>query len=318
MPTVQIYSRRLSLVTAVLQWLVPLAWIAIATVATMHGDPELPGGPADASQLQLSSKIAFVLLTSIAPLLLGLMLRELHQLLLLYAGGEVFTAPAVVRGVAARHRDAVATRALPTYIYEAATPRTRVTPRHFAYVKVAEGCDYNCSFCIIPALRGQYRSRPADDILTEARALAADGLRQLCEVADPYGLNVIVENHGGLSSNGAWLSGVMKQAAHPRVGTLPDFGNFRIKDGEEYDRYTGTAELMPFARGVSAKSYDFDEKTGDEVRMDYRRLLKIVLDADYHGRVGIEYEGSKLSEPEGIRATKRLLEKVRGEMAEKK
>ncbi|ALA18808.1 MULTISPECIES: DUF2975 domain-containing protein [unclassified Chelatococcus] len=97
MPTVQIYSRRLSLVTAVLQWLVPLAWIAIATVASMHGDPELPGGPADASQLQLSSKIAFVVLTSIAPLLLGLMLRELHQLLLLYAGGEVFTAPAVVR-----------------------------------------------------------------------------------------------------------------------------------------------------------------------------------------------------------------------------
>ncbi len=89
------------------------------------------------------------------------------------------TAPAVVRGVAARHRDAVATRELPTYIYEAATPRTRVTPRHFAYVKVAEGCDYNCSFCIIPVLRGQYRSRPADDIVTEARALAADGVKEL-------------------------------------------------------------------------------------------------------------------------------------------
>lgn len=151
----------------------------------------------------------------------------------------------------------------------------------------------------------------------EQMRLAADGLRRLCEVADPYGLNVIVENHGGLSSNGAWLAGVMKQAAHPRVGTLPDFGNFRIKDGEEYDRYKGTAELMPFAKGVSAKSYDFDEKTGDEVRMDYRRLLKIVLDAGYHGRVGIEYEGSKLSEPEGIRATKRLLEKVRRELAAK-
>lgn len=152
----------------------------------------------------------------------------------------------------------------------------------------------------------------------EQMRLAADGLRRLCEAADPYGLSVIVENHGGLSSNGAWLAGVMKQTAHPRVGTLPDFGNFRIKDGEEYDRYKGTAELMPFAKGVSAKSYDFDDKTGDEVRMDYRRLLKIVLDAGYHGRVGIEYEGSKLSEPEGIRATKRLLEKVRGELAEKK
>lgn len=151
----------------------------------------------------------------------------------------------------------------------------------------------------------------------EQQKLAADGLRRLCEVADPYGQNVIVENHGGLSSNGAWLAGVMKLAAHPRVGTLPDFGNFRIKDGEEYDRYQGTAELMPFAKGVSAKSYDFDEKTGDEVRMDYRRLLKIVLDAGYRGRVGIEYEGSRLSEPEGIKATKRLLEKVREELGGK-
>lgn len=93
--------------------------------------------------------------------------------------GRGGTAPAVLKGVAARHRDAVGARALPTYIYEAATPRTRVTPRHFAYVKVAEGCDYNCSFCIIPALRGQYRSRAADDVLREAEALARDGVKEL-------------------------------------------------------------------------------------------------------------------------------------------
>jgi L-ribulose-5-phosphate 3-epimerase len=143
----------------------------------------------------------------------------------------------------------------------------------------------------------------------EQQRLAADGLRRLCEAADPYSLNVIVENHGGLSSHGDWLAGVMKLVNHRRVGTLPDFGNFT-----EYDRYQGVKELMPFARGVSAKSHDFDE-AGNETKTDYRRMLKIVLDAGYRGYVGIEYEGSRLSEPDGIRATRRLLEKVRTELA---
>ncbi len=137
---------------------------------------------------------------------------------------------------------------------------------------------------------------------------AADGLRRLCEFADGYGLNVIVENHWGLSSNGKWLTGVMKKVGHPRIGTLPDFGNF---DPKEYDRYQGVADMMPWARGVSAKSYDFDAKTGDAEVIDYPRMMKIVLDAGYHGRLGIEYEGNRLPEPEGIRATKRLLERIR-------
>lgn len=101
-------------------------------------------------------------------------------------------APAVIRGVAARHRDAVATRELPTYLYEASTPRTLVTPRHFAYVKVAEGCDYNCSFCIIPTLRGQYRSRAADDIVREAEGLAARGVKELILISQDttfYGID---------------------------------------------------------------------------------------------------------------------------------
>ncbi len=144
----------------------------------------------------------------------------------------------------------------------------------------------------------------------EQTALAADGLHKLCEAADPLGLSVIVENHGGLSSNGQWLAGVMRRCGHPRVGTLPDFGNFRISKDQEYDRYLGTQELMPFAKAVSAKSYDFDA-SGNETRLDYPRLMKIVLDADYHGRVGIEYEGDRLSEPDGIRATKALLERIR-------
>lgn len=148
----------------------------------------------------------------------------------------------------------------------------------------------------------------------EQRDRAADGLRKLCELADPMNLNVIVENHGGLSSNGTWLAAVMKLVDHKRVGTLPDFGNFRVSDNQSYDRYKGTEELMPFARGVSAKSYDFDE-AGDETTIDYRRMMKIVLAAKYSGHVGIEYEGSRLAENAGILATKALLERIRDELA---
>jgi sugar phosphate isomerase/epimerase len=119
---------------------------------------------------------------------------------------------------------------------------------------------------------------------------------------------VIVENHGGLSSNGEWLAGVMRLVGKPNCGTLPDFGNFH-----DYDRYRGVEELMPFAKGVSAKSHEFDE-AGNEVRTDYMRMVRLVVGAGYHGWIGIEYEGTGLSEPEGILATKKLLERVRAEM----
>ncbi len=143
----------------------------------------------------------------------------------------------------------------------------------------------------------------------EQAARAADSLRRLCEMGETYGMNVVVENHGGLSSNGAWLAGVMKSVAHPRCGTLPDFGNFTIREGESYDRYEGVRELMPFAKAVSAKSYDFDAD-GNETTIDFPRMMRIVLDAGYGGHVGIEYEGSRLPEIEGIRATQRLLERI--------
>jgi ribosomal protein S12 methylthiotransferase len=81
--------------------------------------------------------------------------------------------------VSARHREAAAVRELPTYLYDADTPRVLTTPKHVAYVKIAEGCDYNCAFCIIPTLRGQYRSRSVDSIVTEARQLASRGVREL-------------------------------------------------------------------------------------------------------------------------------------------
>lgn len=145
----------------------------------------------------------------------------------------------------------------------------------------------------------------------EQQKLAADGLRMLCEYGDTKKINVIVENHGGLSSNGEWLAGVMEMVDHKRVGTLPDFGNFIInrQTGEEFDRYKGTELLMPYAKGVSAKSHDFDED-GNESEKDYYRLMKIVDDAGYKGFVGIEYEGKNLPEKEGIVATKKLLEKI--------
>jgi sugar phosphate isomerase/epimerase len=143
---------------------------------------------------------------------------------------------------------------------------------------------------------------------------AAEGLADLADFAKPYRLGVIVENHGGLSSNGQWLAGVMEKVDMPNCGTLPDFGNFTVSADETYDRYKGVQELMPFAHAVSAKSHDFNAD-GDEIHTDYRRMMKIVLKAGYRGFVGIEYEGSKLSEMQGIQATKDLLAKVREEMS---
>lgn len=148
----------------------------------------------------------------------------------------------------------------------------------------------------------------------EQMGRAADGLHKLSEIGEKFSINVIVENHGGLSSNGEWLAATIKKADHVRCGTLPDFGNFNIGDGKQYDRYKGVKELMPFAKGVSAKTHDFDDK-GEEIHTDYRKMMKIVLEAGYSGYVGIEYEGGKIGEPEGIRATKKLLESVRAEFA---
>lgn len=149
----------------------------------------------------------------------------------------------------------------------------------------------------------------------EVAKAAVDGLGRLGEFAKPAKINIIVENHGGYSSNGQWLSGVMKQVGMKNVGTLPDFGNFCIKrksgsfDCEEsYDRYQGTQELMPFAKGVSAKTYDFDAQ-GNCIETDYTRIMKIVKDSGFKGYAGIEYEGSKVDEYEGIKKTKVLLER---------
>jgi sugar phosphate isomerase/epimerase len=155
----------------------------------------------------------------------------------------------------------------------------------------------------------------------EIAKTAADGLFMLGEYAEKFNINVIVENHGSYSSNGKWLSSVLKTVGLKNVGALPDFGNFCITRNkanwriceEDYDRYLGTSELMPYAKGVSAKTNEFNEK-GDEANMDYKRLLKIVKKSGFRGIVGIEYEGEKLSEDEGIKATLALLKKLRSEV----
>ncbi len=150
-------------------------------------------------------------------------------------------------------------------------------------------------------------------------AASVDGLTKLATFAKDKNINVIVENHGGPSSNAAWLAEVMKQVNMPNCGTLPDFGNFCIKreDGsyyeskclEEYDKYKGVEELMPYAKAVSAKSYAFDEN-GNETRVNYAEMMQIVKEAGYTGYVGVEFEGVEVSEEEGILATKELLLEV--------
>lgn len=173
--------------------------------------------------------------------------------------------------------------------------RKQAVENHYRWVEAARflGCH---SIRVNAYSKGTYQ---------EQMKLTADGLRRLGEYAAGHNLSVIVENHGGLSSDGQWLVGVIEKVGLANCGTLPDFGNFPPKT----DRYETVKMLMPYAKAVSAKSYDFDQQD-NETTIDYYRMMDIALAAGYHGYVGIEYEGKRLSEDEGILATKRLLEKI--------
>lgn len=149
---------------------------------------------------------------------------------------------------------------------------------------------------------------------TEAQKAAIDSLEKLSEYAAGSNINILVENHGGFSSNGDWMQSVFANVKAKNCGTLPDFGNFcitRTKEGcaESYDRYKGLEQLLPFAKAISAKSYAFDEN-GNETTMDYLKIMKMVKDVGYTGFVGIEYEGSEHPEEKGIELTRDLLIKV--------
>ena len=151
-----------------------------------------------------------------------------------------------------------------------------------------------------------------------------DSLHQLANYADSYNIDITVENHGGLSSDGAWLVKCIKAGDHKRIGTLPDFGNF-YDDAQQkfYDPYEGTATLMPYAKALSAKTYEL--KPGSEhimvhptkgYKLDFKRLMQITLASSYSGYIGIEYEGGEgMSEPEGILMSKRLIEKYISEFS---
>jgi sugar phosphate isomerase/epimerase len=154
----------------------------------------------------------------------------------------------------------------------------------------------------------------------EVQAAMVDALKQLCTYAAKADINVLIENHGLYSADGKWVAEIMRQVNMQNVGTLPDFGNWctshkwgSTEPGKEcnevYDRYQGVSEFLPFAKGVSAKSYVFNEQ-GEEKVIDYSKMLTMVKESDFSGYIGIEYEGSPLSEAEGIRSTKALLEKT--------
>lgn len=143
----------------------------------------------------------------------------------------------------------------------------------------------------------------------ELAKLAIDGMQKICTIAKPLNINILVENHGGRSSNPKWLAHVLSQIGMGNSGSLPDFGNFK-----EHDRYDGVKQLMPYAKGVSAKSRDFND-IGQETETDYLRIMKIVKEAGYSDHIGIEYVGQKLSEIEGIKATKKLLKLTRRQLS---
>jgi sugar phosphate isomerase/epimerase len=172
--------------------------------------------------------------------------------------------------------------------------RTKAIENHYKWVKAAKflGCH---SIRVNAAGRGTKE---------QMQASAIDALGKLADNAKPYDINIIVENHGGNSSNGLWLSGVMKAVNKPNCGTLPDLGNFY-----DYDRYQGVTDMMPYAKGVSGKTYEFDAN-GNETKVDYEKMMKIISDSKFKGYIDVEYEGNKLSEDEGIKASIALVKRV--------
>ncbi|MGB2695672.1 MAG: sugar phosphate isomerase/epimerase family protein [Dehalococcoidia bacterium] len=153
------------------------------------------------------------------------------------------------------------------------------------------------------AIRCNIRGDESDP--SAMRERAAEGLRHVLDYASGTSVSVLLENHGGLSSDPMWLRSLVELVNDPNLGTLPDFGNF----APETDRYAAVETLMPHAKAVSAKCYDFGDD-GDETTIDFARMIDIVKRTGYKGYVGIEFEGPRLTEREGILAAKALLERL--------
>ncbi len=186
--------------------------------------------------------------------------------------------------------------------------RQAAVENHFKWVEAAKTLG-----CHTIRVNGYSSGTPEEQM-----KLVADGMRKLCEFADPHGINVVIENHGGLSSNGKWLVETIRRVGHSRAGTLPDFGNFRVAGPgrnspgakvESYDSYVGVAEMMPLAKGVSVKPRVWDAH-GNQSDIDLKRMMKIVVDAGWRGHCGIEH-GAEGRELESIVELRKQLEAVR-------
>ena len=201
--------------------------------------------------------------------------------------------------------------------------RTKAIENHYKWMDAAATLG-----CPMIRVNVEGEGKP-EDVATAA----VDSLGRLLEYGRKQNIDVIVENHVGISCNAAWLAGVMKQVNSTHCGTLADFGNFcvnrtkpetmdiagymKTKCLEEYDRYKGITELMPYAKGVHAKTHLFNSD-GTDQETDFNRMFKIIKDSGFAGWVSIEYEGglfkmytkdSKyLDDYAGTTATKKLVE----------
>ncbi|MBC7389028.1 MAG: TIM barrel protein [Opitutaceae bacterium] len=188
--------------------------------------------------------------------------------------------------------------------------RNKAIENHYKWVEAAKYLDCNS---VRVNLHGE-----GNEI--EWKEASIDSLTKLVSFASKMNINIIVENHGQWSSKGYLVAEVMKGVNHKNCGTLPDFGNFCVRREkgdlwespciEWYDRYKGIEEMLPYAKGISAKSFDFDA-AGNETKTDFEKMFKIIQSSGFHGIIGVEYEGENMSEEEGIKATKKLLEKIK-------
>lgn len=170
--------------------------------------------------------------------------------------------------------------------------------KHYKWVEIA--AELGCHAIRTNMYPDRQPSTPAE--IDSFLGCCSESFTNLCEFAKPHNISVIIENHGGISSNPDVVVRLMKKVDLPNFGTLPDFGNF--PDG--VDKYEAVRTLMAHAKGASFKCYDFGPD-GNETKIDMHRMMKIVLDSGFNGWVGIEYEGSRLTEFEGIHAAKRFL-----------
>ena len=178
--------------------------------------------------------------------------------------------------------------------------------------------------------------RGSDDSLSKWSKNSIYNLSKLCEYAKPLGINIIVENHGGFSSNADYLVNVIENVNLNNMGSLPDFGNFCVKQDEKkladtyklftegaektlsrpptiydscierFDMYEGVEKLMKYAKGVSAKTHGFDLE-GNDVDIDYKKMLKIVKKSGYSGFIGVEAQAFTMDPIEAIKVSKKLL-----------